>query len=481
MFGIHFLLVLISIGTCKSTNVTGTCEYILFWGDYRCRLSLNSESFVNENDVIRIDGIHKAGYGDNNIIRLDIKVRTLMLVPPTTLCLKFPNLKVIYLNGVQMKTLTENSFSDCLKIGQLGLNNNSLTEITANDFKNNVEVNTLKLGSNQISRINANSFSTLTKLYTLELSNNKLTHLDSNLFRENVKLGTLYLESNFITKFDENLFRSLTKLLELFLHDNKLTKISKFLFNFNVELDNLHLHNNQINEIEDNTFSNLPNLHYLYLNSNKLQKLNAISGLSGLIYFNLSDNQLTKIHPNFLNSLSSQTTTLDLSNNICIDEIITYRKATIDEIRPIFEKCFINYGESCYDDPVYGYTFQLSGITFLSSSEEIEFTLIHLDGKTDRDVNGVVIKSSQLAEIPLAIFTTFINLKFLNIRDTQRSSSQHSSRAINSFGWMPATIESESCLPMPSSTASNWRQFCWTTTTSFESIHATTLCTNSRT
>jgi len=43
----------------------------------------------------------------------------------------------------------------------------------------------------------------------------------------------------------------------------------------------------------------------------------------------------------------------------------------------------------------------------------------HEDGRTDGDVNGVVFKSSRLTEVPLAIFTTFINLKFLNIRDTQ--------------------------------------------------------------
>jgi len=380
------------IAFSRSVDVVGSCGYSITDFQYTC--SLSSPSFVNENDMMRIDGSHIIFFNDNGVKRLDVKSGTLIPVPPTILCEKFPNIKDMDLTRIQVKTLTDNSFSKCLYLEQLHLHYNNLTEIGANVFKNNVEltdlylhhnqissldVNTfsslsklqsfyissmmltevhedlfkynmelinLAIDSNQISKLEANTFRALTKLEHLHLYDNKLTEINEDLFRNNVALVNLYLRNNYITKLEGNTFSALTKLQELELGDNKLTEISEDLFKNNVALIKLYVDSNQISKIELNAFSSLSELSYLMLHGNKLTKFNELQGLSSLKDLELSDNQLTQIHPNFLDSLSNEPTNLNLRNNVCISGSFDYTKATIDEVQPHFEECFENYKES---------------------------------------------------------------------------------------------------------------------------------------
>ncbi|XP_064415290.1 biglycan b [Latimeria chalumnae] len=85
----------------------------------------------------------------------------------------------------------------------------------------------LDLQNNKITEIKENDFKDLSNLYALVLVNNKISKIHTKAFNAMKKLQKLYLSKNFLSEIPRNLPQSL---VELRVHENKIKKVSKEVF-----------------------------------------------------------------------------------------------------------------------------------------------------------------------------------------------------------------------------------------------------------
>lgn len=113
-----------------------------------------------------------------------------------------------------------------------------------------------------------------------------------------------------------------------------------------VRLDRVNLDRNSIYEINAATFRGLTHLRQLNLRGNFITEIppNVFSDLVNVEELTLFSNRIARIHPDFLDSIpAGQTVILNLFDNVCINQFITFTRENIDQIRPLFNECFNNY------------------------------------------------------------------------------------------------------------------------------------------
>ncbi|XP_059833624.1 decorin [Hypanus sabinus] len=164
------------------------------------------------------------------------------------------HLRVVQCSDLGLSTIPENIPKDTT---MLDLQNNKITEIKENDFKN------------------------LRNLHALILVNNKISTVHPKAFAPLVKLQRLYLSKNLLKEIPVNMPSSLQ---ELRVHENEITKVKK------------------------NTFDNLSQVYALEMGSNPLKNSGidsgAFKGLKKLSFIRLSDSDLTAIPKDLPSSLS---------------------------------------------------------------------------------------------------------------------------------------------------------------------------------
>ncbi|XP_078423877.1 decorin [Cetorhinus maximus] len=139
----------------------------------------------------------------------------------------------------------------------------------------------------------------------LDLQNNKITELKENDFKNLKNLHALILVNNKIGTVHPKAFAPLVKLQRLYLSKNLLKEIPA---NMPSSLHELRIHENEITKVKKNAFDNLSQVYALEMGSNPLKNSGidsgAFHGLRKLSFIRLSDAALTAVPKDLPSSLS---------------------------------------------------------------------------------------------------------------------------------------------------------------------------------
>ncbi|XP_067930856.1 leucine-rich repeat-containing protein 15-like [Watersipora subatra] len=152
----------------------------------------------------------------------------------------------------------------------------------------------LQLNNNHISEVNVNTFKDLRSLAILNLDNNAIDNLEFLRNWEGNSLLELSIANNLITRLAPSVFRTMVKLTKLSLDGNLLTTVESAAFNGMFVLDDLSLNYNLLTNLEDGAFSGLDQLRKLRLTGNALVTLKNCTffNLDRLVLFHYDDNLL---------------------------------------------------------------------------------------------------------------------------------------------------------------------------------------------
>lgn len=136
------------------------------------------------------------------------------------------------------------------------------------------------------------------RIHYLYLQNNFITELPLESFRNASGLRWINLDNNRIRKIDQKVLEKLPRLAFLYVEKNQLQEVPSALPR---NLEQLRLSQNQISRIPPGVFSKLENLLLLDLQHNKLSdgvfKPDTFQGLKSLMQLNLAHNTLRRMPP----------------------------------------------------------------------------------------------------------------------------------------------------------------------------------------
>jgi Leucine-rich repeat (LRR) protein len=198
---------------------------------------------------------------------------------PAILFTTFPNLQNLYMQGIGVREIRNNTFLNAKKLVYLSL---LLNDIFA---------------------FPANTFSGATSLQILEYATN-------------------YYNTNYnYTAVDANAFRGLPSLVYVYLLIVNMPTIAKTSFSDSPNLQTISIRNAMLGSVDPTAFCTLKNLKSLALNQNNLTTIDGtiFQQNSLLNYIDLSNNKLNAIHQATFSNLT-KLTTLDLANNVCVNQ-----------------------------------------------------------------------------------------------------------------------------------------------------------------
>ncbi|XP_075886217.1 decorin [Nelusetta ayraudi] len=200
------------------------------------------------------------------------------------------HLRVVQCSDLGLKTIPENIPDDATL---LDLQNNKITEIKENDFKNLKGLHALILVNNMISVIHPKALSPLTKLQRLYLSKNMLKDMPPNMPKS---LQELRIHENQISKIKKASFEGMAHVIVMELGSNPLKSagIDDGAFVDLKRVSYIRIADTDITEIPKGLPSSLSELH---LDGNKITKVTAASvrGLKQLAKLGLSYNQISSV------------------------------------------------------------------------------------------------------------------------------------------------------------------------------------------
>lgn len=123
------------IGICVSRDIIGNCVYEDHGTDYVCRFS--AEPIKLEDDVIAVSGTHAPGFTDASVTSIIVEINSVVAATPIILCEKFGNVRTMILSRIQLHNVTGNSFSRCINLEFIYMNQNQLVEFAPNALQNN--------------------------------------------------------------------------------------------------------------------------------------------------------------------------------------------------------------------------------------------------------------------------------------------------------------------------------------------------------
>ncbi|KAI9543184.1 hypothetical protein NQZ68_014115 [Dissostichus eleginoides] len=200
------------------------------------------------------------------------------------------HLRVIQCSDLGLKTVPEDIPSDTTL---LDLQNNKITEIKENDFKNLKGLHALILVNNKISTIHPKAFSPLSKLQRLYLSKNILKDMPANMPKS---LQELRIHENEISKIKKATFQGMSHVIVMELGSNPLKSagIEANAFSDLKRVSYIRIADTEITEIPKGLPSSLSELH---LDGNKISKVTAgnLQGLKNLAKLGLSYNEISSV------------------------------------------------------------------------------------------------------------------------------------------------------------------------------------------
>ncbi|KAK7886132.1 hypothetical protein WMY93_025753 [Mugilogobius chulae] len=200
------------------------------------------------------------------------------------------HLRVIQCSDLGLKEVPEDIPDDT---SLLDLQNNKITEIKENDFKNLKGLHALILVNNKITVIHAKALTPLSKLQRLYLSKNMLKDVPTNMPKS---LQELRIHENQITKFKKASFQGMSHMIVMELGSNPLKSagVEPNAFADLKRVSYIRIADTNITDIPKGLPSSLSELH---LDGNKIAKVTAdsLKGLKQLAKLGLSYNEISSV------------------------------------------------------------------------------------------------------------------------------------------------------------------------------------------
>ncbi len=207
------------------------------------------------------------------------------------------------------------SRSPGVQLALVSLIHKTCEQITANDL---LQVTSLSLSHKGLKDLQALDFHGLSYLRELFLDNNKLTFLPWDLFKELYSLETLHLNHNQLTMISHVSFHDLYSLKKLRLDHNQIAHISSLPGLKLTSVQVLNFSNNKISQLPENIFENLSSLLWLNLSHNSISSLpdKIFHDLTQLRRVSLSHNAIVDLsEPVFSSDNFSTSARVDLRHN----------------------------------------------------------------------------------------------------------------------------------------------------------------------
>ncbi|KAG7456250.1 hypothetical protein MATL_G00249770 [Megalops atlanticus] len=200
------------------------------------------------------------------------------------------HLRVVQCSDLGLTTVPDKIPSDTTL---LDLQNNKITEIRENDFKNLKGLHALILVNNKITTIHPKAFMPLGKLQRLYLSKNLLKDMPINMPKS---LQELRIHENEIVKIKKSAFEGLANVIVMELGSNPLKSsgIDAGVFGDLKRVSYIRISDTNITEIPKGLPASLSELH---LDGNKITKVHAdsLKGLKNLLKLGLSHNEISVV------------------------------------------------------------------------------------------------------------------------------------------------------------------------------------------
>lgn len=299
-------------------NVSYEVTNIPELGDvYTC--IVNDVHITEAEETIIISGAHTGGRTDSDVQAIKVISGVLEQFPNQFFSVYQNTRKLTISPNLGLRSIDQETFNGASNLRHVEITGNRITSLTDQTFSRSSRIESINLSNNLILIVAKNTFTGLLFLRQINLANNLITGIDSTL-------------------------NSLLNLVELDLSDNRFAFITPLAFAGMLSLKTLRISNNNIFYIHPDTFSMVYSLETLVLDNNSIETVEA--GLFGrnyaLIHLSLKNTKINKIQSTFLETLL-QINHIDLSENDCVDQVITVDLNRLEEVFEILAQCFANF------------------------------------------------------------------------------------------------------------------------------------------
>jgi Leucine-rich repeat (LRR) protein len=231
-------------------------------------------------------------------------------------------------------------------------------------------------------------------------------------------LEDLTITNSQFLSLQPNDLKEFKSLKNLKLNNNELKDITPDVFSSLENLEKLDLSHNHINKIDPKTFKNLKSLKEIRLNDNKLGSIKSdiFSPNEKLDKVWLNNNQLTELNPKFVNHME-KIAYVNLKKNKCTDVI--YQGSTRD-LEAIREKCSSGIMLNC----IYSDDYKCTAVGLDVQKPKIKITELsgdHLAGKSNKDVNELIVRDQTVLFMPEGVDELFPRLQSITIDNSKLS------------------------------------------------------------
>ena len=176
----------------------------------------------------------------------------------------FKKIKKLCIEYCRLGSIEANAFDTMRSLKDLRLNGNELTSLPDNIMKSNIKLTQLHLTDNMLTEFNATKLG-LTRVVTLKLQYNRITTFDIRHLISSV----VSLNNNNIERLDINIFNNNTGIFELNFSNNNIQFISGTAFHGTRGVSQLLLNNNSLYSLPEGLFKGMK-LNTILLQNNKL-------------------------------------------------------------------------------------------------------------------------------------------------------------------------------------------------------------------
>ncbi|CAG9856670.1 unnamed protein product [Phyllotreta striolata] len=221
-----------------------------------------------------------------------------------------PNLVDVILEDDNVTDIEPGAFRNLTYLYLIRIRNNNIRVIRAGVFAN-LPVRELNLMNNRIEIIDPNAFDDLPNLLILGLNENKITRISNDWFKQSPRVANINLEKNYITTIPDRILQNIrgvhvvknvTIQTNIMLNDNLIRKIEDGAFDGPETLGWLFLHRNEIEQISEESLGSLKAIDWIRLDHNKLKCIpEKLVHISPKIVYYLQSNPLSEMCINKLN------------------------------------------------------------------------------------------------------------------------------------------------------------------------------------
>lgn len=286
------VITLLACGAFGQSNEGTRCFFVaLDANDYECRLV--NQRIDSELDMQNIGGVHQPGRTNEHVTHV-LSDNSSINIFPSLIIDNFPNLRIADFSNSSIAFFNR-PITRCSFLRTLNINQNSISFIPGEIFKNCDQLAILRMSSNSISRIDTNAFNGLSRLVELSLTNNRIESLNLTTFAPLISILSMQVGRNYIEEITPQFFQQLPNMHTFFGDMNPLkTWVMASPGSPSHGLRSLSILGTQIATINAQTFVNFPALRFLWFGG-LVELLPTLVNVEALEELRLDGNRLTRI------------------------------------------------------------------------------------------------------------------------------------------------------------------------------------------